>query len=277
MMKLNILISTLNDGIEGIPAMLLSPRADVEYIVSMQYTDASYLQRIPAVLQERSDVRVLTLEGRGLCRNRNNALRAANGDIALIADDDVRYKHEYFDRVIATFEQNPEVDIAQFQLQNNTGTRRVPYPSHTYDYPHVPRGMYMSSIEMALRLSTVKGVCYFDERFGLGASHFVCGEEDVFMHDAMKKGLKHRYFPQVVVEHSGGGTGRRIYTDERVMMTKGAVHYHLFGAMAWVRMFKFALIGALKYKASFMTLLRATYKGIETYRKVVRYESPIGG
>lgn len=275
-MKLNVLICTLNEGIVGVPQVVLSPRHDVEYIVSMQYTHESYLQQIPAVLRERSDVHITTLQGKGLSRNRNNALRHATGDIALIADDDVRYKHNYFDTIIATFEQNREVDIAQFKLKRNDGVKQKPYPNHTYSYPQVPRGMYAASIELALRIERVQGKCYFDERFGLGSPYFICGEEDIFLYEAVKAGMKHRYFPNFVVEHTGDCTGSHTYTDERVMMAQGAVHYHLSGSMAWVRMFKFAVDGALKGKGSFVKLLQATYKGINHYRKVVQYESPIG-
>ena len=74
-MKLNVLISTLNNGIERVPHIQLAPRTDVAYIVSMQYTDEVYLQQIPTELQERSDVQVVTMAGKGLSRNRNNAMR----------------------------------------------------------------------------------------------------------------------------------------------------------------------------------------------------------
>lgn len=276
-MKLDVLICTLNDGIVRVPDILLAPRPDVRYIVSMQYTDEVYLQQIPHILQERTDVRVVTLAGKGLSRNRNYALQHATGDIALVADDDVRYRDEYFDCIIDTFKHNTALDIAQFKMKATDGSYVKDYPDVSYTYPHVPRGMYVSSVEIALRVSSVRGELFFDERFGLGSPYFICGEEEIFFHNAYHKGKVIKYFPHYVVETPSDTTGTHTFTDERVMMAKGALHYYLHGASAWLRMFKFALSAAIMHKASFGTLLRNTFKGINYYRKVVRYESPVGG
>ena len=275
-MNLDVLICTLNEGIARVPEILLPVRADVNYIVSMQYTDESYLQFIPQSLHERADVRVVTLCGKGLSRNRNNALRHATGDIALIADDDVRYCDEYFNRVIATFEQNPQLDIAQFKIKATDGGCIKEYPDFCYTYPHVPKGMFIASIEMAMRLSSVRERVWFDERFGLGSPHFICGEEDIFICDACRAGLTVSYFPYFIVEHPSESTGAHTYTDARVMQAKGAVQYYLHGASAWLRMFKFALTSALARRGRFDVLLRHTFSGINYYRKVVRYESAVG-
>lgn len=271
-----MLICTYNEGISRVPAILLPPRPDVSYIISIQYTQESYLQHIPKELMMRHDVRVVPIAGLGLCRNRNNALQAATGDIALIADDDVRYRNEYFDRVIETFSQDSEVDVAQFKIKSLDGGFIKDYPEFSYTHPHIPRGMYVTSPEIAMRIATTRGKVYFDERFGLGSPHFISGEEEVLFTDAVRKGLTVRYYPQFVVEAPSESTGSRTYYDERVMMAKGAINYYIHGASAWLRMFKFALVSALARRGSFTTLLRGTFKGINYYRRVVRYENPIG-
>lgn len=275
-MKLNVLICTLNDGIAKVSDILLPQRADVDYIVSMQYTQEAYLQQIPQVLHERTDVRVVTLPGKGLSRNRNNALKHASGDIALIADDDVRYCDEYFDRVIAAFAKDQKLDVAQFMIKALDGGYIKDYPQYSYTYPCVAKGMYVTSPEIALRVASVQGRLFFDERFGLGSPYFVCGEEEVLFYDAYHMGLTIRFFPEYAVEAPSDSTGMRTYTDEKVMMAKGAVHYYLHGVTSWLRMFKFALTSALSRQGRFDVLLRNTFKGIDYYRKVVRYENPIG-
>ena len=55
------------------------------------------------------------------------------------------------------------------------------------------------------------------------------------------------------------------YTRKGVMRAKGAVNYHLFGASAWLRMFKFAFVGAYRGKANFFTLLIQSWRGIFYY------------
>lgn len=272
------MICTLNEGIERVPRVFIAPREDVSYIVSMQYTDQSYLERIPDEVRNRKDVRLLLLEGKGLCRNRNNALRAATGDLALIADDDVRYCDEYFDNILKVFRENERVDIAQLKIKSgyyeNMPNR---YPAFSCTYPNVVRGMFASSIELVLRVATVRGKIWFDERFGLGSPYFICGEESILVHDAVQKGLTVTYFPLYVVEHNAAGTGAKAFTDERVMMAKGAVQYYIHGCSGYLRMLKWATVSAIKGHGSFIKMLRETYKGINYYRKVVRYENSIGG
>ena len=275
-MKLDVLICTLNEGVACVPEVLIEPREDVTYIVSMQYTDEAFLQQVPATLRERNDVRFVTLEGKGLSRNRNNALMHATGDIALIADDDVRYCDEYFDCVIETFEQNSDVDVAQFMIKASDGGFIKNYPKHPYSYPQIPKGMYVTSPEIAVRVASVQGKLFFDERFGLGSPYFICGEEEILFYDAYHMGLTVAYFPRYIVEAPSNSTGVRTFTDERVMMAKGAMHYYLHGQSAWLRMTKFALLAALHRQGSFVQLLRGTFKGINYYRKVVQYENSIG-
>ena len=276
-MKLDILICTLNEGIAGVSQIFLAPRADVRYIISMQYTDDCYLKYIPEDINKRNDVKLLLLKGKGLSRNRNNALQAATSDLALIADDDVRYTDQYIDTIFKVFDKDNKVDIAQFKIKSDNENMNDRYPPCSCTYPNVRRGLYASSIELVLRVSTVRGKVWFDERFGLGSPYFNCGEESIFVHDAVQKGLTVTYFPYHIVEHINGGTGRGVFTDERVMMANGAVQYHIHGWSSYLRMTKFALIGALKRQCSFIRIIQGTFKGINYYRKVVRHESPIGG
>lgn len=273
-MKLNVLICTYNEGIARIPDMLLAPRQDVSYIISLQYTDESFLRAVPEVLHRRADVRLLPLEGKGLCRNRNNALNAADGDIALIADDDCRYCDEYFNRIIKTFTDRPDVDIAQFKIHTYEGIDVKPYRDYAYSYRNNPKGMYPTSAELALRVASVRGRVCFDERLGgLGTDRLPCGEEDILLHDAMKSGLSVWFFPYFVVDAPYESTGHRVYTDRKVMMAQGAVNYHIHGWSAWLRMVKFALVGACRGKGNFFRLLNGACSGIVFYKKVIAHEN----
>lgn len=274
-MKLNLLICTCNGGIERIPAMLLPPRKDVSYIVSMQYTDKSWLHKVPGLLLERPDVRVLFLPGMGLSRNRNHALAAADGDVALIADDDCRYRQVYFDTILRIYTEHPEVDIVQFRINPVEGVPIKRYATYAHPYAKRPRGMYPTSPELTLRVSAVQGKLFFNEKFGLGSGHLPCGEEDIFLHDAMQAGLSVWYFPFVVADAPCESTGLRVYTDRRVMMAQGAVNYHIHGWGAWPRMLKFAAMGALRRKGNFFRLLSGACSGILYYKKVILHEDSL--
>ena len=267
-MKLDVLICTCNDRITRVPGVLLAPRADVSYIVSMQYTDESFLRQVPEVLRNRPDITLLFLPGKGLSRNRNNAIAAATGDVALIADDDVRYKPEYFDRVLSVFQENPSVDIAQFMLNVEGKNPIKPYASYSHPYEARPKGSYINSPELAFRPARVRSRIRFNEHFGLGTEQLGCGEEEVWVHDAWCAGLSVQFFPYRIADiPAAETTGARIYTDKSVMRAKGAVCYHIYGASTWLRMVKFAWVSATQGKANFFELLYHTWSGIVYYLK----------
>ena len=87
-MILELLICTINEGVRRVPNILLPQIANVRYLVSWQQTGTVSID-LPEELI-RSDVRVITLEGRGLAANHNNALKNAQGDILLLSDDDTK-------------------------------------------------------------------------------------------------------------------------------------------------------------------------------------------
>ena len=201
---LDILISTIDDGILKVPAMLLPERADVRYIVSVQHTIPQSLINVPAPLTYRQDVKIGFPEGKGLSRNRNNALRMSDADICLIADDD---------------NQNPDADIITFQAETYQGEPLHPYPAP-----------YICSQEITLRRESVLSRnVFFDERFGLGSQLLCAGEEDVFIYDARKAGLNVIYVPQVIVRTDEFTTGCKFLTDKCMQITKGAAFRHIFG------------------------------------------------
>lgn len=234
-MTLNVLISTIDTGINKIPEILLAPRKDVTYIVAHQYTHDGY-KEIPESLS-RNDVFVSQIPGKGLTRSRNHAINLASGDIAVIADDDVRYKDEYFDTIIKTFEENSNVDIALFKIKTLTGENEYKeYPSMSYNLTtqkmHSP-----SSIEIAFKLSSIKNKLKFDERFGMG-SYLNGGEELFFITDAIEMGLNVKYFPEYIVIHPQESTIKKIakYDKQRLKVT-GGIYARKFSLMAVPKIF----------------------------------------
>lgn len=192
---LSILICTLNDRIVGVPRVLLSPRDDVRYLVSFQYTDDMFLDMVPAELRQRTDVSVLPYPATGLSANRNNSLRHCRTTLALISDDDASFTESAIDNVLEAFRHDHGPDILVFSDQRIV-------------------------CRMTPRLPA------FDTRFGLGAEYLSCGEEEVFIHQAEVYGLHVER-----VDHpleSGppyAGPWVRFGTDKRVRRSWGALQY----------------------------------------------------
>ena len=267
-MLLSVLICTLNEGIKDIEQILLPERPDVNYIVSFQYTDDSYLSFVSESLLQRNDVLISQLRGKGLSKNRNNAFAYATGDILLIADDDARYKNEYFDIILRTFQENADVDIALFKAKTYEGAWMKDYPDYSYKYEDAPKCAYPCSCEMTLRKSVYDNGIRFDKRFGLGSDFLASGEEDVFLADALKEGLNIIYFPELIVETDCSTTGLTLLKDKKVQRSKGAVFYYCQGYYpALFHCMKESLYHLLHSFANPFILFKNMYDGIEYCRK----------
>jgi glycosyltransferase involved in cell wall biosynthesis len=227
-MKIDILICTIDDGIQNIHQLLEPFHEDVEYKISHQYRDEKYLM-IPDNLK-RKEVMISQISGKGLSRNRNNALKMANADIAVIADDDVRYLPESFKIIAGVFEKDPLLDVACFKIKTLEGEPEFK------DYPKEEcvlkkhRHHYISSIEIAFRVESVKAKnILFDERFGLGSEKIPDAEEIVFIKDCIKSGIKVKFFPEYIVQHPFENSGRGTPYSSTRNRVKGAYHARVLG------------------------------------------------
>lgn len=265
MIKVEILICTINKGVVRIPDNLIAPREDVCYVISYQYTDERYLELIPQELLERKDVKFQKIKGRGLSANRNRALAVATGDIVLFADDDARFSAEGFDVIRSTFESNPDIDVAFFQASTYTGRPLKNYPDSVVDYPN-NLNMEISALEMACKRTSIQNRIHFDERFGLGCDCLTCGEQDIWLITAERLGLKMRYFPKKIVETSTMLKQRMIYIDPGVQRSFGAIAWYRNGRHAYVYCFKYALRAARSRMAHFLPMFRQMLRGIHYIR-----------
>ena len=223
MTTLEVLICTINRRIHEVKSVLLPPIEGVRYVVSWQ--QSGYSCEPPAEL-DRPDVTLTTLQGKGLSRNRNNAISHSTADICLIADDDVIYLPEYFGEVVATFEADRSLDLATFkQVGPNL---HKSYPDYSFNLSKPPKGYGPSSIEIAFRREAVAGRLRFNELFGLGAPTLQCGEEVVFLADALRLGLNARYFPKVVARHDEPSCTTVRAGEPGMMMGHGASIYYTY-------------------------------------------------
>lgn len=226
-MTLEVLICTYgNEGLNRVAKMNLPTIEGVKYLVSWQTNEFNLI--LPNELH-REDLVIYTTRTKGLSINRNHALKKASGDICLIADDDLAYTTKQLQAIIETFEKNPSVDIALFRY---SGGNNKYYPDYEFDIQKEPKGYYISSIEIAFRRNSLPHTLQFDTRFGIGTA-MPAGEEFIFIHQAIKLGLKCRFFPITITHHEDLSTGSRQYT-EGVLQASGAclvVGYGLFGVL----------------------------------------------
>jgi glycosyltransferase involved in cell wall biosynthesis len=234
-MTLQWLISTYGNGIRNVENILLFPEFGLSYLVSHQDPE-NLCPELPEFL-ERRDVAVHRIASTGLSKNRNNALKMADADIVVLADDDIRLHPAYPHHVRAAFKKFPDADVICFQIRTPEGS--PPYKN----YPELPGYLTkfsqlkaVSSIEIAFRRKKIlENKLTFDERFGLG-TQADSGEEFLFLANCLRKGLKILFFPSYIVEHDFGSSVKdRPYYEDRRLFSTGAQNYVLYRDFAYVR------------------------------------------
>lgn len=219
---LQVLISTFGQrGIDSV-AVHSHPVVDgVEYLVSLQNPEGDVT--IPDRLK-RPDFKIITHPTRGISANRNRSINEATAELAIISDDDVDFDAEELKQVIDAFRQRSDADVITFKYHSAGHEKN--YPSHEADLKQPPKGYFTTSIEIAFRLKRIKYHAKFNENFGIGTS-FPCGEENIFIHDIIKKGFKVVFVPIYSCRHDGIATGTRDRNKPEFIMTHGAVMSHL--------------------------------------------------
>ena len=175
-------------------------------------------------------IRCFSMEGRGVGLNRNMALMQADGEICLFSDEDIVFDAGYEEKVLSVFAKNPEADLITFNFRvdpsratyHNDSYKRVRW----YNYGRYP------TYAVAARTAALRraNVC-FSLLFGGGAK-YSNGEDSLFLHDCLKKGLKLYASPECL--------GREVYREstwfkgynEKFFRDRGVLYHHLYGKMA---------------------------------------------
>lgn len=266
MKKLQVMICTYGrEGISRVADAVHPEMADVEYIVGWQLPEGDC--PVPEKLKERSDFKIFRTNTRGLSKNRNFILTQASSPILLISDDDVDYSESGLATVIESFENNPDIDVITFRYDSKGSPKE--YPDFSFSLWSPPKNYYPSSIEISFRRESVQGRVLFNEVFGIGAS-FPSGEEDLFLHECQKSGLKGLFIPAVICIHEGTTTSERDSADPEFIRTKGAVFSELF-PFSWPLRLVTHLIRNHKKGGGIKSTeyAKAWLKGVYDYRKFV--------
>ncbi|MBD5358624.1 MAG: glycosyltransferase family 2 protein [Bacteroides sp.] len=256
-LTLDVAICTYGrEGIHRVASMLLPPQEEVSYVVSWQLHEGCLL---PDSIATRSDVTVARLDVAGLSNNRNNAIAHCSSDLVLIADDDLKYYADSFSNVIKAFEDDPQMDLATFRVS-------FPNPKH---YPGdgvelrnpLPKGYFVTSMEIAFRRLSA-GDLRFNPMLGIGAPELLCGEEELFVNEAIKKGLRCRHIARNICDHASLTSGDKI--SKGIVMGQGYVIVHLYPVSGFPRLILKAYRMSKTKAIGFPTALYYLFKGALT-------------
>lgn len=230
--KLDVLIATHgDDGLRRVAEMTLPAVSGVKYIVTWQTIRGG---AVPVALK-RDDIEIHKIPDIGLSNNRNAGIALSKSTYCLIADNDLKYSVQGLKAIIDKLDNNPEVDIATFRYSGDYNF----YPSVETDFTeYVPSGYNTVSIEIAFRVKSI-GNIRFDTNFGIGGKLTAC-EDGVFILDCRRAGLKCRFFPVTIVEHTGLSTGYRPIDNPHIAMAEGAYIRLAYGINGYLRVPLFA-------------------------------------
>ena len=178
------------------------------------------------------DILWMSLDERQSSAAWNTALMRATADIILFSDEDVKYKDGYAETIKSAFENNQNADMLLFDLE---AIGEVKHPEKPYTFRRVKwyNSMHYGAVHFACKREKVfaRGLT-FNLLFGGGAK-YSCGEDSIFLADALKAGLKVWTIPGYIgtVTH-GASTWFNGYTD-KYFYDKGVLMGTIFGVMAY--------------------------------------------
>lgn len=147
-----------------------------------------------------STIKLVSTADRGVGKNRNMAILHATGDYLIIADDDMVYKEGYVENVIKTFEENPKADIIVFELNYLNRFTKGRKPNKKVKRIHLYNSMRYGAARIAIkRESLLKSNIWFSLLYGGGAP-YSCGEDALFIREAIRKGLKIYASPYIIAD-----------------------------------------------------------------------------
>lgn len=215
MLKIQVLVASMNQRDHSL-INKMNIKSDV--IVGNQ-CDYNSVERFQF---DSNEAIYLNFAERGVGLNRNNALMRASGDILLFADDDMVYVDDYVKKITDLFQANPDIDVMVFNLIEKMPTRYVITKMKRVGYFDYLR---YGTARVAVRLTSVRnnGI-YFNQCFGGGTEHYH-GEDNIFLTDCLKKGLKIYAVPEYIAKltEERKSTWRKEF-DEKYLVDQGYLY-----------------------------------------------------
>ena len=221
-------------------------------------------EKIVEEKREFGTVKCVYTKERGLSKSRNMAIDFATGDYCLLCDDDETLDLDYAEKIVAEFEKRPKADIIAFQVRRKDKA----YPNKAFKVGYL-RSLKIASWQIVLRRESIcRAGVKFDTNFGSGTP-VGSGEENIFMYDCLKKGLKIYYAPvcigSVAQKESRWFKG---FTKEYFLNRGTIIHRLMGGYLGSIYCIYFALSKYPRYRDNFRVLdvICMLFRGMKRWR-----------
>lgn len=235
-MKLQVLVAAVNQSVTKLADTM---NLESDAIIVNQCDKNEYEE----YLHKGRKIRCYSFAERGVGLNRNNGLMRADTDICLFSDEDIVLQTGYEEAILKEYEMHPEADMLIFNLKvderratyYNTQFKRIRW----YNYGRYPTYSVSAKTKELHRT----GVS-FSLLFGGGAK-YSNGEDSLFLHDCLKKGLKIYASTVVIGEETYRESTWFNGYNQKFFVDRGVLYHFLYGKLAHV----FALRFLLAHKA----------------------------
>lgn len=220
--KLDVLLSTCKmKDIKQLNLKAKNLRSDVVIVNQMMEKDKLY---------ERDGVSIYDTAEKGISKSRNKLIELSDADFCIVTDDDISFKKDYQEILLSAYETYPDADIICFSLKKGDDIYGIK-KSKKLNYLDLFR---VFAVQISFKRESINDInLKYDENFGIGSSIINIGEENIFLTDAYKKGLKIYQIPDILVEHPDEPTTGEFWSKE-VVIDKGAVAKRTLGIFAFM-------------------------------------------
>ena len=221
----------------------------------------------------RDGIKMITTATRGVGLNRNIALLAADGDIVLFADDDVVYRDDMEEAVLAAFRENPKADVLIFGMDMMKDGKITERRQEKKRRLRVWNAMRFGTYRIAARRSALlRENIFFHQQFG-GGCPFSAGEDSLFLKSCFDRGLKVHAHDYVLGVCRKDSSSWFVGYNEKYFYDKGVLVRRLFPRLHPVMGAYFALRFKRKTDIGPGKRLKLVYAGIRGGKSMTTYET----
>lgn len=214
---ISIIIAAYNKPKElynTIQSLLVGSVVPNEIVVSDQSTNDEIENILKPFMNEEceSHIKYVKSHQRGLSANRNNALKAAEGDFIASVDDDVTVDNKWLELMLTEWISvwnkgtvlitGRILPSSKFKEDSLVTALRISNERTIYEGKAIPMGIFIGAQFGASRkLFEALGEKPFDEELGVGTINFPGADDDDFAYRVQKNGFKIIYEPSIFVVH----------------------------------------------------------------------------
>ncbi len=263
MSKIEVLVACMNKNDDSLyREMNLSTDA----ILASQGNSFEYKEYAE---ENGSKVKLISSANRGVGKNRNKALLYATGEYLLFSDDDIVYTDNYAEIVENAFNVNKDADIIAFDLNYVSKLVRVKPSEKKAKRLYVWNSMRYGAPSIAVRRAAIEKHCVFFSHLYGGGAEFSSGEDNIFIRECLRKGMKMYYCPDCIASVKQDSSSWFKGYNDKFFIDEGVLLANLFPVMKSLLMYYFAFgMRKLSKDYGYFKICKLIRQGFKVFKQI---------